>query len=47
MQQVESDDAGGLDELNTKTMLINIELYRGALDRCNESIRVYNQSTDR
>jgi hypothetical protein len=42
MQQVESNDQGGLDELNTKAALVNLELYRGALERCNETIRIYN-----
>jgi hypothetical protein len=42
MQQVVSDQNGGLDESNTRVMLINLEIYQGALDRCNESIRLYN-----
>lgn len=42
MEEVVSDDEGGLDEENTKNMLVNLELYKGALDQCNESIRLYN-----
>ncbi len=44
MQQVESNDAGGLDELNTKVLLVNLELYQGALDRCNFTIQKYNEA---
>lgn len=33
----------GLDEENTKVMLINLELYRGSLDNCNLAIRLYNE----
>lgn len=47
MQQVESNDAGGLDEANLKAILVNLELYRGSLDRCNEAIRQYNLLTIR
>jgi hypothetical protein len=42
MLMVETDDEGGLDSDNTQTMLINLELYRGALDKCNQTINVYN-----
>lgn len=44
MQQVTSDEFGGLDEENTKTMLINLELYKGSLDKCNTTIILYNKS---
>ena len=43
MQQVETDDNGGLDEKNTKSMLTNLLLYKGALDKCNATIEGYNK----
>ena len=44
MQQVVSDDSGGLDEDNTKAVLVNLELYRGSLDKCNGVITIYNSA---
>jgi len=46
MQEVMSNDQGGLDEFNTKIMLINLELYKGSLDKCNATILLYNKSTE-
>lgn len=44
MLEVVSDENGGLDEENTKAMMSNLYIYQGALDRCNETIRIYNLS---
>jgi len=40
--EVATNDQGGLDEQGTKSMMANLYIYQGALDRCNESIRLYN-----
>jgi hypothetical protein len=45
MYEVSSNEEGGLDEQNTKVMLINLQLYQGALDKCNQSIFEYNNLT--
>jgi len=42
--EVETNDEGGLDEEEVKDMLSNLELYQGALDKCNETLLLYNFS---
>lgn len=44
MIEVQTDEEGGLDEEETKDMLSNLELFQGALDRCNSTLRLYNLS---
>jgi len=44
MGQVLSDDEGGLDEENTKTVLANLYRYKGSLDRCNLTIDLFNKT---
>ncbi len=42
MQEVATNDAGGLDDENSKALMINLMLYRGALMECNSTIQIYN-----
>jgi hypothetical protein len=41
--EVKTDNNGGLDELNTNNILMDLEFYRGALDKCNAVIEGYNK----
>jgi hypothetical protein len=44
MQEVVTDDNGGLDTENSLKAISNIFSYQGALDKCNETIRLYNKT---
>lgn len=44
MQEVLTDDNGGLDAENSLKAVSNIFEYQGALEKCNETIRLYNKS---
>ena len=43
MVEVKTDATGKLDADGIKAMLINLQLYKGALDKCNMSIQKHNQ----
>lgn len=45
MVEVETNDAGGLDEKETDDMLENLLLYQGALNKCNATIEEFNKAT--
>lgn len=44
MQEVITDDEGSLDAENSLKAVSNIFEYQGALEKCNETIRLYNKS---
>ena len=44
MLQVETTEDGGLDPQNSSNAVANIFLYQGALDKCNLTIRKYNET---
>lgn len=44
MVEVESNEDGGLNEDEFQDMLDNLDIYQGALDRCNLTIQKYNDS---
>jgi hypothetical protein len=44
MQEVVTDDNGGLDAENSLKAISNIFSYQGALDKCNETIYLYNKT---
>lgn len=44
MQEVVTDDNGGLDLENSLRAVSNIFEYQGALEKCNETIRLYNKT---
>jgi len=44
MLEVVSDENGGLDVINSFNAVSNIFSYQGALEKCNETIRLYNQT---
>lgn len=43
MLQVMTDEEGGLDPQNSANAVANIFLYQGALDKCNLTIKKYNE----
>lgn len=44
MQEVVTDVDGELDAENSLRAVSNIFEYQGALEKCNETIRLYNKS---
>lgn len=46
MQEVVTNDDGGLDADNSLRAVSNIFSYQGALEKCNETIRLYNKATN-
>jgi hypothetical protein len=44
MEEVFTNAQGGLDEENTQKVLDDLDLYAGALNKCNVVIENYNES---
>lgn len=44
MQEVITNSVGGLDPENSLKAVSNIFEYQGALEKCNETIRLYNKT---